>query len=78
MDVSCVYLNGNIDEEIYMQVPEHLEIFLQLLINKNCTEDVDIRKQAKQMLMDLKRFNGNGVCKLQKVIYGLIKQSGRQ
>jgi len=73
LDVTTAYLNGTVDEEIYMEIPEFLKKFLSEII-EDC-EDSSLQAVAQEMLRDLK--SGDKVCLLNKALYGL-KQAGRQ
>lgn len=72
MDVETAYLNGDLDEHIYMDPPEQFEMILMDLIEK---ETGELQEKAWKMLRDYK--SGKTHCKLKKSLYGL-KQSGRQ
>lgn len=67
LDIETAYLNGDIDTDIYMKIPELLHEMLQRMIRqeKNC----DISKKAHAMLEKLKERNP--VCRLRKALYGL-------
>jgi len=73
LDITTAYLNGTIDEEIYMEVPEFFEDSLSELIRES--QDFEQRTLAIKTLNDLR--SGNKVCALRKALYGL-KQAGRQ
>lgn len=73
MDVASAFLHGKLDEEIYMEVPEFLENFLNYIIQK---EKGNIKNKAINMLKDMRNKRQN-CCKLKKGLYGL-KQASRQ
>jgi len=73
LDITTAYLNGKIDEEIYMEIPDLLQELLPEMINE--CEDVNLRDKATRMLQSLK--SGQKACLLRKALYGL-KQAGRQ
>ena len=63
MDVKTAFLDGDIDEDIYIEVPEGIEITKEDIAHLGLSEDVDIKS------LDL-------VCKLEKSMYG-TKQAPR-
>lgn len=71
IDVNTAFLNANLEENIYMEIPEYIHESLKMIVqeNNNCSY------QAKQMLKTLKE--DNQVCHLNKALYGL-KQASRQ
>merc|ERR1711911_577733 len=74
MDVVTAFLNGEVEEEIYMTVPEKLELILNLIIKKKTNQSTT--KVAKKWLENLQGGNRKA-CKLRKAIYEL-RQSRRQ
>ena len=71
-DIATAYLNGELDETVYMEVPKHFSEMLQEMIGNET--DNEIKKKAKNMLENYKQ--GNKVCLLKKSLYGL-RQAGR-
>lgn len=77
MDVITAYLNGRLDTEVYMKIPDHYEITLKRLLESelhNTNKCQSIIDDALSALKQLK--SGSKVCKLEKALYGL-KQAGR-
>ncbi|CAB0004910.1 unnamed protein product [Nesidiocoris tenuis] len=72
MDVETAYLNGELEETIFMEAPECLEEILNDIVKE---EKGKIKDSAEKMLKHLQ--TGKTVCRLKKSLYGL-KQSGRQ
>lgn len=78
MDVSTAFLNGEIEEEIYIEKPQNLEKFLlEIVLDESRKEDKTIFLKAKTMLEEIRKSKTEQICKLQKSIYGL-KQASRQ
>ncbi|BES97325.1 Hydra magnipapillata [Nesidiocoris tenuis] len=78
LDVTTAYLNGTLDEEIYMEKPANLKTILhEILIDESQSEDKTIFLKTQKMLDDLKHDSTEKVCLLKKALYGL-KQAGRQ
>lgn len=76
LDVITAFLNGELEENLYIDIPDKLEEMLQEMAaseinNKNNSVD----KKASIMLNEIKQ--GNKVCEVTKALYGL-KQAGRQ
>lgn len=73
LDVTSAFLNGELEEQIFMEAPKFIDQALEKLItSKKKGKIVD---QAKEMLTQLK--NGDKVCLLKKALYGL-RQASRQ
>ncbi|GBL78228.1 Retrovirus-related Pol polyprotein from transposon TNT 1-94 [Araneus ventricosus] len=70
-DITTAYLNGILEDEVYMNIPKYFDLALETLIESE--NDEDLCKRAKQILVNIKK--NNMVCKLKKYLYGL-KQSG--
>ena len=73
MDVTAAYHNGEIEESLFMEVPEGLKAALTA-ISKNHPE---LSSKAKLWLGQLGSGKTIRVCRVRKALYGL-KQSGRQ
>lgn len=65
-DVTTAYLNGSIEEEIFMEHPEFLKEALEIIIQSE-NDESEIRIKAEKMYKDMK--NSNTVCYLKKNPY---------
>lgn len=72
LDVTSAYLNGQLNEEIFMECPDYFDKILELITNENSDRDIS-RKAAK-----IREYlsEGDKVLFLKKSLYGL-KQAGR-
>jgi len=73
-DITTAYLNGQLEEEIFMEVPVMTEEVLEQIISTE-TRNSMIKTKATQMLSELRKENR--VCLLKKALYGL-RQAGRR
>jgi hypothetical protein len=71
-DVKTAYLNGELEEEIFMEAPKGLEKFLGEISESEGNSSTGLK--AKRMLQEFRK--GDKVCLLKKSLYGL-RQAGR-
>ena len=72
-DVTTGYLNGIVEREVLVEVPELLTEGLEALM-KSEAKNSDLGRKAKCMLTELE--TGNKVCRLKRSMYG-SRQSER-
>jgi len=74
VNVVTVYLNAQLEEEVVMEIPEHMDEMLKKIANSS-NEDAAIHTRARNILTALRE--GGNALKLKKALYGL-RQAGRQ
>ncbi|GBN66164.1 Copia protein [Araneus ventricosus] len=62
-DITTAYLNGILDDEVYMNIPKYFDLALETLIESE--NDEGLCKRAKQILVNIKK--NNMVCKLKNL-----------
>uniref|UniRef100_A0A6V7IJ77 Retrovirus-related Pol polyprotein from transposon TNT 1-94 n=1 Tax=Bracon brevicornis TaxID=1563983 RepID=A0A6V7IJ77_9HYME len=73
-DIVTAYLNGILEEEIWMELPQFAEETLETLIGKEL-KNSEIKNRADKMLQEIQ--SGDKVCLMKKALYGL-RQAGRR
>ena len=76
MDVVTAYLNGSIEENIFMDIPDCLQEILEEIVVRNDGVGDPVVSKAREWLDSLKS-NERKVCQIRRALYGL-KQAGRQ
>jgi len=71
-DVETAYLNGELEERVYMETPKSIDSILQDIVDSE--SDTFIKTKATDMLNEVRK--GDKVCLLKKSLYGL-RQAGR-
>ena len=65
-DVATAYLNAELDEQVFMEVPDWMENVLEHIISEKRNQD-QLFNKAKTMLNELTQ--GNKVCLMRKALY---------
>ena len=76
MDVVTAYLNGSIEENIFMDIPDCLQEILEEIVVRNDGIGDSVVSKAREFLDSLKSGERK-VCQIRRALYGL-KQAGRQ
>lgn len=68
LDIVTAYLNGFLNEEVFMEKPKMLKKILLKIVQRNGEHSI-LRAKAVKMLHDIQ--DENRVCLLKKALYGL-------
>ena len=74
--MTTVFLNGDIEENIYIEMPKMFREILKEIVAMNQQKKRDFKEEeedAEKMLVEARK--GNKVCRMKKAIYGL-KEAG--
>ena len=72
-DIATAYLNGELKEKVFMEIPKYTANVLERIVSMETTNS-NLGRKAAKMLNDIE--SGDKVCSLSKALYGL-KQAGR-
>ena len=67
LDITTAYLNGYMDEVVYMRPPSMMKDYLEKIIESRPNKD-KITKRCKAMISEIERHRGDVVCKLHKAL----------
>lgn len=83
MDVITAYLNGKLEEDVYMEIPEQLrEVLIKIIAGRHIGSNAKMIQKEEVMRTSARWLNAinehqDSVCLLKKALYGL-RQSGLQ
>ena len=78
LDVTTAFLNGDIEEDIYIEMPEMFQEILEEMVAENQHKKQDYKEEEKDAELMLEEARkGDKVCRMKKAIYGL-KQASHQ